>query len=140
MKVITFVRLSFIKNHQLVSTLTLPVLPIFRIRLGQLKLFFTVLLKLVVLGTFWIRKKKKLKIYTHLKFKNLYPSCLMDKEIRTFLESNFTTKENKNIDHNNKSVSCHKLPYVGSYSNSTKKKVYELCKTFCKNTNVRIVF
>ena len=74
--------------------------------------------------------------------KNLYPSYLIDKEIKTFLENKFTTKENTNIDHNNKSVSYYKLPYIGSYSNSTKKKIYELCKTFCtkKNTNVKIVF
>ena len=32
-----------------------------------------------------------------------------------------------------------KLPHIGSYSNSTKKKIYELCKTFCKNTNIKIV-
>ena len=61
MKVITFVRASFAKKHQLVSTLTLPVLPLFRIRLGKLKLCFTVLSKLVVLGTFLIRKNKKFK-------------------------------------------------------------------------------
>ena len=47
----------------------------------------------------------------------------MDKEIRTFLENKFTTKENTNTDHNNKSVSYHKLPYIGSYSNSTKKNI-----------------
>ena len=72
--------------------------------------------------------------------KNLYPSYLIDKEIKTFLENKFTTKENTNIDHNNKSVSYYKLPYIGSYSNSTKKKNFELCKTFCKKTNVKIVF
>ena len=71
--------------------------------------------------------------------KNLYPSYLIDKEIKTFLENKFTTKENTNIDHNNKSVSYYKLPYIGSYSNSTKKN-YELCKTFCKNTNVKLFF
>ena len=37
--------------------------------------------------------------------KNLYPSYLIDKEIKTFLENKFTTKENTNIDHNNESVS-----------------------------------
>ena len=34
--------------------------------------------------------------------KNLYPSYLIDKEIKTFLESKFTTKGNTNIVHNNK--------------------------------------
>ena len=72
--------------------------------------------------------------------KNLYPSYLINKEIKTFLENKITTKKNTNIDHNNKSVSYYKLPYIGSYSSSTKKKTYELCKTFCKNTNVKIVF
>ena len=72
--------------------------------------------------------------------KNLYPSYLIDKEIKTYFESKFTTKENTNIDHNNKSVSYYKLPYIGSCSNSKKKKIYELCKTFCKNNNVKIVF
>ena len=72
--------------------------------------------------------------------KNLYPSYLIDKEIKIFLENKLTTKENTNIDHNNKSVSYYKLPYIGSYSNSTKEKDYELCKNFCKNTNVKIFF
>ena len=71
--------------------------------------------------------------------KNLYPSYLIDKEIKKFLECKFTTKENTNIIHNNKSISYYKLPYTGSYSNSIKKKIYELCKTFCKNTNVKLV-
>ena len=40
----------------------LPVSPLFRKRLGYLKLCFTVLSKLVVLGFFSISKNKKLKI------------------------------------------------------------------------------
>ena len=72
--------------------------------------------------------------------KDLYPSYLIDKEIKTFLEKRLTTKENTNIDHNNKSFSQYKLPYIGFYSNSTKEKIHELCKTFCQNTNIKIVF
>ena len=78
---------------------------------------------------FFDQEKRKIK---NLLMKNLYPSHLIDKEIKTFLENKLTTKENTNIDHNNKSVSYYKLPYIGSYSNSTKKKIHELCKTFCK--------
>ena len=61
---------------------------------------------------------------------NFYPSYLMDKEIKKILKNKVTTKENTNIVHNNKSVFYDKLPYIGSYSNSDKKKNYELCKTF----------
>ena len=64
----------------------------------------------------------------------------MIKKSKNFLENQFTTKENTNIDHNNKSVFYYKLPYIGSYSNSTKKTIYDLCKTFCKNTNFKIAF
>ena len=72
--------------------------------------------------------------------KNLHPSYLIDKEIKNVLENKFTTKKNTNIDHNNKSISYYKLPHIGSYSNSTKKKIYDLCKKFYKNTNVKIAF
>ena len=72
--------------------------------------------------------------------KNLYSFYLIDKEIKKFSGNKVTTKENTNTDHNQKSVCYCKLPYIGSYPSSTKKKIYELCKTFCKNTNVKIVF
>ena len=72
--------------------------------------------------------------------KNLYSFYLIDKEIKKFSGNKVTTKENTNTDHNQKSVCYYKLPYIGSYPSSTKKKIYELCKTFCKNTNVKIVF
>ena len=93
--------------------------------------------KLAALGIFLIKKKQKIK---NLLMKNLYPSYLIDKEIKTFLENKLTTKENTNIDHNSKSVSYYKSPYIAFYSNSTKKKIYKLCKTFWKNTNIKIVF
>ena len=48
-----------------------------------------------------------------------------------FLENKITTKENTNIVHNNKNV---------SHSNSTKKKTYEFCKIFCKNTSAKLAF
>ena len=83
------------------------------------------------------QEKRQIK---NLLMKNLYPSRLIDKEIKTFLENKLTTKENTNIDHTNKSVSYYKLPYIGSYSNSTKKKIHELRKTFCENTNLKIAF
>ena len=72
--------------------------------------------------------------------KNLYPSYLIDKEIKIFLENKLTTKENTNIDHNNKSVSYYKLPYIGSYSNSTKKKIMSYVKHFAKTPMLKLFF
>ena len=54
--------------------------------------------------------------------RNLYSSYIIDKENKTFLEKKFTAKENTNINHNNRSVSYYKLPYIGFYSNSPQKK------------------
>ena len=109
----------------------------FSYKIGSIKTFLHLALEISSSWNFFDQEKRKIK---NLLMNNLHPSCLMDKEIKTFLGNKFTTKENTNIDHNNKSVSYHKLPYIRSYSNSTKKKMYELCKTFCKKTNVRIVF
>ena len=75
--------------------------------------------------------------------RNLYSSYIIDKENKTFLEKKFTAKENTNINHNNRSVSYYRLPYIGFYSNSPQKKTKKtigLCKTFCKNANVEIAF
>ena len=72
--------------------------------------------------------------------KNLYPSYLIDKEIKTFLENKLTTKENTNIDHNSKSVSYYKPPYIGFYSNSTKKKFISYVKRFGKIPILKLFF
>ena len=72
--------------------------------------------------------------------KNLYASHLIDKEIKTCFENKLTTKENTNIDHNNKSVSYYKLHTLVLIQTVPKKKNYELFKTFCKNINLKIVF
>ena len=47
---------------------------------------------------------------------------------------------NTNIVHNIKSVSFYKLHILVLIQTVTRKKNYELYKTFCKNTNLKIVF
>ena len=88
----------------------------------------------------WNFSDQEKQTIKNLLIKNLYSSYLINKEIKKLLENKFTTKENTNTVHNNKSISYYKLQYIGSYSNSTRKKNYELCKTFCKNTNVKLLF
>ena len=73
-----------------------------------------------------------------------FPQCnridILHKEIKTFLESNCTAKENTNIDNNYKSVSYYKLQYIGSYSNSTKKKFMSYVKHFAKTVMLKLFF
>ena len=80
----------------------------------------------VVISSSWNAFDQEKQTIKNLLMKNLYPSYLIDKEIfiqsKNFLEEKFPTKKNTNIDHNNKSVSYYKLPYIGSYSNNIKKK------------------
>ena len=90
----------------------------FSYKIGSIKTFLHLALEISSSWNFFDQEKRKIK---NLLMNNLHPSCLMDKEIKTFLGNKFTTKENTNIDHNNKSVSYYKLQYIGSYSNCTKK-------------------
>ena len=82
-------------------------------------------------------QEKKIK---NLLLKNLYSSYLIDKEIKKILDNKITAKENTNINHNNKSVSYCKLPYIGSYSNSTKKKIMSYVKDFAKTPMLKLFF
>ena len=68
----------------------------------------------------------------------MYPSNLIDREIKKYLNKNFADNTIENRD--NKIVCYYKLPFIGSYSNNTKKKISELCKRFCKQTNIKVVF
>ena len=50
----------------------------------------------------------------------MYPSNLIDREIKKYLNKKFTDNTIENRD--NKIVCYYKLPFIGSYSNNTKKK------------------
>ena len=71
--------------------------------------------------------------------KYMYLSNLIDKQVKRFLNNNFSTK-NCNVVKEIKTKIFYNLPYISSFSNNTKKKVKELCKKFCKNSNTSIVF
>ena len=71
--------------------------------------------------------------------KNLCPSYLIDKEIKTFLWNKFTTKENTNIDHSNKSVSYYKLPLI-LIQTKPRKKIMSYVKHFAKTPMLILFF
>ena len=72
--------------------------------LYKIRLIKTLLHRAFEISSYWNffdQEKQKIK---NLLMKNLYPSYLIEKEIKTFLENQFTSNENTNIYHNNKSV------------------------------------
>ena len=74
-----------------------------------------------------------------LLMKNMYPSYLIDKQVKRLLHKKFSTN-NCNAVKESKSTLYYKLPYIGSFSNNTKKKIRVLCKKFSKNSNINILF
>ena len=70
--------------------------------------------------------------------RNSYPPFILDKIIKAYIDK---------IDYNNNKVSSEvnklryfKLPYIGKYSEQVQKKITKLCKQYCKENNVKIVF
>ena len=74
----------------------------------------------------WASFNEEISNVKHLLMKNMYPSYVIDKQVKRFLHNKFSTnycnavKESKTTLH-------YKLPYIGSFSNNTKKKIKELC-------------
>ena len=60
----------------------------------------------------------------HHLIKSIYPSYLIDKQVKGFLHNKFSTN-NCNAVKETKTTLHYKLPYMGSFSNNTKKKIKE---------------
>ena len=71
--------------------------------------------------------------------RNLYPSDLIDQQIKQYLHAQCTDKKHKEPC-NSTNVSYYKLPYIGNLSTEIKRKVIKYCKCYCKSTNIKIVF
>ena len=69
--------------------------------------------------------------------KNTYPPDVVDKEIKSYIDKihNKNVKGSENI-----KIAYMKLPYIGKFSKFAQKKIKYICETFCKETNVRLVF
>ena len=70
--------------------------------------------------------------------KNMCPKSVIDNQIKTFLDKQFTvgsvtTSEKPKTLH-------HSLPYVGHFSYVTKKKLRHICERFCKDIDLKIAF
>ena len=64
--------------------------------------------------------------------KNMFPPKLVDKTIKTYLDTKNNQQEIENLDMSSKNY--FKLPYIGEHSDFVSKKVKTLSQQFCKNT------
>ena len=58
----------------------------------------------------------------------MYPSYLIDKQIKLFLNNKLSENDTPKENSNKENITYHKLPYIGDISVRTKKKIVELCK------------
>ena len=71
--------------------------------------------------------------------KNAYPSFLIKKVIKKYLDYTFSCNQNQSRDKSD--VHDFKLPYVGNLSHQIKNKLSKLPKEFFKeNFNIKLVF
>ena len=69
----------------------------------------------------------------------MYPPFLIDKQIKLFLNDKLSENETPKENSNKENTTYHTLPYISDISLKTKKKIDELCKRFCKKTNINTV-
>ena len=70
--------------------------------------------------------------------KNMYPKSVIDNQIKTFLDKQFTVDS---VTTSEKQKTLHySLPYIGHFSHVTEKKLRHICERFCKDIDVKIAF
>ena len=87
----------------------------------------------------WTSFNEEIFDVKHLFMKNIYPSYVMDQQVKRFLHNTFPTNYSIAVKES-KTALYYKLPYIVAFSNNTKRKIKELCKKFCTNSNTNIVF
>ena len=71
--------------------------------------------------------------------KNTYPSFLIDKVIKKYLDYNCSSDQNQLKDESD--IHYFELPYISNLLHHIKNKLTKLCKEFCKeNFNIKLVF
>ena len=73
----------------------------------------------------WASFNEDISNVKHVLMKNMYPSYLIDKQVNRFLHNKFSTND-CNAVRESKTTLYYQLPYIGSFSNNTKKKTKEV--------------
>ena len=90
----------------------------------------------------WASFDIDLKNLKQVLLKNQYPLSMIDNVIKKYLQ-NAINKMNTGsmpVEMPNIETRHFKLSFIGMYSKVTQKKIEKLCKRFCKNANVELVF
>ena len=70
--------------------------------------------------------------------KNSYPDFLIEKTIKNFLDVKFSNEKHQKVRKEN--IYYFKLPFLGKQSDNLKKKISNIAKHFCKNSNPTLIF
>ena len=108
----------------------------FSYKIGLIK---TLIHRIYAISSSWNLLHDEIKNTKHLLEKNMYPPYLIDKQIKLFLNNKLSENDPLKENSNKENITYHKLPYIGGISVRTKKKIGELCKRFCKKTDINIV-
>ena len=89
----------------------------------------------------WTSSDIDLKNLKQVLLKNQYPLTMID-VITKYLQNaiNKTNAGSMPVEMSNIETEYFKLPFIGMYSKVTQNKIEKLCKRFCKNAKVKLVF
>ena len=90
----------------------------------------------------WTSFDIDLKNLKQVLLKNQYPLSMIDNVIKKYLQNtiNKTNTGSMTVEMPNIERRYFKLPFIGMYSKVTQNKIEKLCKRFCKNVKVKLVF
>ena len=90
----------------------------------------------------WTSFDIDLKNLKQVLLKNQYPLSMIDDVIKKYLQNviSKTNTESMPVEMSNIETRYFKLPFIGMYSKVTQNKIEKLCKRFCKNAKVKLVF
>ena len=86
----------------------------------------------------WKGFDNDLENLTKILNKNQFPTKLINKVTKQYLNLKFDKKLFENKTEVKTDIRFFKLPYIGKYSNIAQKKIQNLVKTFCEDIDVKV--
>ena len=107
------------------------------------------LIKTLVDRTFKINNtsngfKIDLKNIINILKRNSFPAFVIDNVVKRYHSKNIQIKHSSGLNAkdaiDSKDVRYFKLPFIGQFSKVTQFKINNLCKRFCKDLNIKLIF